>query len=148
MITEDSLQLANFLIMNFKQVASYDNYMSANMTLGMLQENGINCHLKDEYIVTIDPLLNPAVGGIKLMVEETEYDTAVDMLKKSEAEYISTIPCPSCQSLSLTVEEKINRPATFWGKLKNQIAYGQEETHTKIYRCEHCKKIFTDLENH
>jgi hypothetical protein len=122
--------------------------MSANMTLGMLQENGINCHLKDEYIVTIDPLLNPAVGGIKLMVEETQYNDAVEILKKSEAEYIGNIPCPSCQSFSLTMEEKINRPTGFWGRLKNQIAYGQEETHSKIYRCGNCKQVFTDLENH
>ncbi len=131
--------------MNFKQVASYDNYMFANMALGLLQENEINCHLKDEYIVTIDPLLNPAVGGIKLMVAASDHDRALEILKEAEAAYIKSIPCPYCQSLSLIVEEKINRPQTFWGKLKNKIAYGQEETYSKLYRCQNCKKIFTEL---
>ena len=54
--------------MNFKQIASYDNFMLANMTMGLLTENEIKCQLKDEHVVTMDPLLNPAVGGIKLLV--------------------------------------------------------------------------------
>lgn len=131
--------------MNFIQLASYDNYMSANMQLGMLQENDINCHLKDEYIVTIDPLLNPAVGGIKLMVAESQVDRAKELINEAEANYIATIPCPACHQLALTMEEKINRPESFWGKLKNIAAYGQESTHKKIYRCTSCKSIFSDL---
>jgi hypothetical protein len=129
----------------FKQIASYDNYVSANMALGFLEENDINCHLKDEYIVTIDPLLNPAVGGIKLMVAEPQYIRASGLMKDAESDYIKTIPCPNCQSPSLTVEEKVNNPTSFWGKLKNQLAYGQTATHQKIYRCGHCKNVFTEL---
>ena len=53
--------------MNFKQVATFDNFMIANMTLGMLEENNINCHLKDENIVTIDPaVLDNYIGKYKL----------------------------------------------------------------------------------
>ncbi len=32
------------------------------------EEEGINCWLKDENTVTIDPILTNAIGGIKLMV--------------------------------------------------------------------------------
>ena len=132
--------------MNFKQVATFDNFMIANMTLGMLEENNINCHLKDENIVTIDPLLNPAVGGIKLMVAELQFERALEIIKEAEAEYLKETPCPNCNSLSsLSVEEKINRPESFWGKLKNQIAYGQTETYLKLYRCNNCKNVFTEL---
>ena len=97
-------------MMNFKQIASYDNFMLANMTLGLLQENEINCHLKDEHIVTIDPLLNPAVGGIKLMVDEADFDKAQELIKEAEDAYIRDIPCPNCKSNSLVIEEKINKP--------------------------------------
>ena len=131
--------------MNFYQIASYDNYLSANMALGMLQENDIDCHLKDEYIVTIDPLLNPAVGGIKLMVVESQAEQAKELIREAEANYIATIPCPKCYHLSLVPEEKINKPESFWGKLKNIAAYGQESTYKKIYRCSNCKSIFSDL---
>ena len=131
--------------MNFKQIASYDNFMLANMTLGLLQENEINCHLKDENIVTIDPLLNPAVGGIKLLVAGTDFDSALGLIKDAETAYLNDITCPYCKKTGLTAEEKINKPDTFWGKLKNQIAYGQTETYSKKYRCQHCKSIMNEL---
>jgi Putative prokaryotic signal transducing protein len=131
--------------MNFKKIASYDNFMVANMTLGMLEENNINCHLKDENIVTIDPLLNPAVGGIKLMVAEVQYERALTILKEAETNYLQQIPCKICKKNTLTMEEKINKPDTFWGKLKNQIAYGQTETYQKLYRCSTCNNLFSEL---
>lgn len=131
--------------MNFKQIASFDNFMLANMTLGLLHENEINCHLKDENIVTIDPLLNPAVGGIKLMVEETEFEKAKALIQQAETEYLNDITCPYCKNKGLVAEEKFNRPETFWGKLKNQIAYGQTETYSKKYRCQHCKSLLNEL---
>lgn len=131
--------------MPFKQIASYDNFMLANMTLGLLQENEIGCHLKDENIVTIDPLLNPAVGGIKLMVEEADYPAAVVLLQEAEENYLKDIACPKCKAKELVVEEKRNKPESFWGKLKNQIAYGQTETYSKKYRCQNCSSVFSEL---
>ena len=131
--------------MIFKQIASYDNFMFANMTLGLLQENDINCHLKDENIVMIDPFLSPAVGGIKLMVADVQFGRAVEVIKDAEDIYIKQIPCTICKNYSLSVEEKINSPQTFWGKLKNQLAYGQTETYEKRYRCNNCNSLFTQL---
>ena len=131
--------------MIFKQIASYDNFMVANMTLGLLEENDINCHLKDENIVTIDPFLSPAVGGIKLMVADVQYDRALAIIKDAEDMYLKQIPCDICKSYSLKMEEKINSPQTFWGKLKNQVAYGQTETYQKLYRCNNCNTLFAQL---
>jgi phage FluMu protein Com len=131
--------------MNFKVIATYDNFLVANMTLGLLQENNINCHLKDENIVTVDPLLNPAVGGIKLMVDENDYNAALGLIKDAEAAYLKEIPCPYCKLFSLVVEEKINKPDSLWGKIKNLIAYGQTETYSKNYRCQSCKSLLTEL---
>ena len=131
--------------MHYTQIASYDNYFLANMTLGYLQENGLDCHLKDEYIVTIDPLLNPAVGGIKLMVAEADYAKGLLLLKESETKYLSEIPCPKCHNLTLEVEEKTDAPTDFWRKLKNRILYGQTNIFSKKYRCKNCKSLFQDL---
>jgi hypothetical protein len=131
--------------MIFKQIASFDNFMFANMTLGLLEENDINCHLKDENIVTIDPFLSPAVGGIKLMVADVQYDRALAVIKDAEDIYIKEIPCTICKNYSLVTEEKINNPQTFWGKLKNQIAYGQSEIYQKLYRCTNCNNLFDQL---
>ena len=131
--------------MNFKIIATYDNYLLANMTLGLLTENDIKCQLKDEHIVTIDPLLNPAVGGIKLLVEEKDFDKAVALMKEAENDYLKDIACANCNSHSLIVEEKTNNPTDFWGRLKNQILFGQSSTYSKGYRCTSCKKYFSEL---
>jgi len=50
----------------------------------MLQDKGINCHLIDEYIITLDPLLSPAIGGMKLMVYETQAQRAKELLEAVE----------------------------------------------------------------
>jgi phage FluMu protein Com len=131
--------------MKFKQIASYDNYMLANMTMGMLTENNIKCQMKDENIVTVDPLLNPAVGGIKLLVEVGDFDQAVSLMKEAENNYLKDIACPNCKSYSLIVEEKTNNPTDFWGRMKNQVLFGQPSTYSKGYRCTNCKKYFSKL---
>ena len=69
--------------MDFIQLRAYDNYIYANIVLSMLQDSGINCHLKDEYTITIDPLLSPALGGIKLMVARSQVDRALELLAQT-----------------------------------------------------------------
>ena len=131
--------------MNFKLIATYDNYMLANMTMGLLTENDIKCQMKDEHIVTVDPLLNPAIGGIKLLVEENDFDRAVALMKEAENNYLKDIACPHCKNRSLTVEEKTNNPTDFWGRLKNQVLFGQTSTYSKGYRCTSCNNYFAEL---
>ncbi len=131
--------------MNFKQIASYDNFLLANMTMGLMTENDIKCQLKDEHIVTMDPLLNAAVGGIKLLVEEKEYERAIALMKDAEETFVRDIACPDCKVHALTVEEKTNNPQDFWGKLKNQLLYGQTSTYSKKYRCTNCNHLFSEL---
>ncbi|HRD58280.1 MAG TPA: DUF2007 domain-containing protein [Ferruginibacter sp.] len=129
----------------FIQIASFDNYLLANMTLGLLQDNYINCHLKDEHIVTIDPLLNPAVGGIKLMVAQEHVPRAEALISEAEKEYLSQKKCPQCLQTGLVAEEKISRPTSVFGKIKNILAYGQETIYSKKYRCVSCNALLDTL---
>lgn len=131
--------------MTFKQIASYDNYLLANMTMGLMTENEIKCQLKDEHIVTMDPLLNAAVGGIKLLVEEKDYDRALSLMKEAEYNFIKDIACPRCKNLALTVVEKTSNPTDFWGRLKNQVLYGQTSTYSKNYRCTSCNASYAEI---
>ena len=131
--------------MTYKQIASYDNFLLANMTLGLLQENNINCYLKDENIITVDPLLSPAIGGIKLLVDENDFADAKELINQAEVSYLKEIPCPDCKSHSLVIEEKTNEPDGFWDKLMNRVAYGQSSTYSKNYRCTNCNRIFCEL---
>ena len=76
-----------FLIMSstkFVLLHSFDEYVSAHIVMGRLKEEFINCYLQDEYSVTIDPFLSNAIGGIKLMVAETQAERAKDLLNAIE----------------------------------------------------------------
>jgi Putative prokaryotic signal transducing protein len=125
--------LALPLKMNFKQIIAFDNYFYANIAMGMLQENNINCHLKDEHIILVDPLLSNAVGGIKLMVHDAQIERALLLLKDAENDYLKQAVCSSCKSIGLRVEEKIDSPQSFWGKVK--------------YICTSCSSVFSSLPN-
>lgn len=65
---------------------------------GRMQEEGFDCWLKDENIVTIDPILTNAVGGIKLMVPENERMKALQWLWEINKEKKDTLSCPKCNS--------------------------------------------------
>jgi hypothetical protein len=65
-------------------LTTYDNYISAHIALGRLKDDFINCYLQDEYTVTIDPLLSNAIGGIKLMVAESQAERALEILNTRE----------------------------------------------------------------
>lgn len=60
--------------------------MDAHMAKGQLQEAGIQCWLKDENSVTINPFLTNALGGIKLMVAEEDIEAAEEILISSSSD--------------------------------------------------------------
>jgi len=70
--------------MKFIEVRSYDNYIDAHLMLGRLTDEFINCHLLNENSVTIDPFLSNAIGGIKLMVAETQINRALEIVNEIE----------------------------------------------------------------
>lgn len=57
------------MAIEYTLLRTYNNYVTANISLGMLQENGIACYLQDENVSTILPYLSLANGGIKLLVD-------------------------------------------------------------------------------
>ena len=69
-----------FVNMAFVEIASFDNYIEANILLGKLQNEGINCWLQDENSATITPFFANSIGGIKLMVAEQQMERANDLL--------------------------------------------------------------------
>lgn len=131
--------------MNFVQLRSYDNYLNANMQLSMLKEEGINCYIKDEYTITIDPLLSPAIGGMKLMVDELQIDSAKKILEESDKTFLQTVACPNCGQHALEQVVEIKNPSGFLQKLKFIVVNGQEQEIKKYYQCASCGFKFDEL---
>jgi hypothetical protein len=131
--------------MDYVELRSFDNYIEANIVLNMLQHSGINCHLKDENIITIDPLLSPALGGMKLMVHHVHAERAWDLMDRAEQQYLKEIPCPVCKAhrlkaVSITREHKCKLAA-----LVSMLLNGHSVEVSKIYRCGNCGYDFREI---
>jgi DNA-directed RNA polymerase subunit RPC12/RpoP len=131
--------------MNFVQIGSFDNYISANLQLSLLQEEGIQCYLKDEYTITIDPLLSPAIGGMKLMVYETQTTRAKEILEEAGKAYLLHVDCPRCGRNTLQWKTDIRKPVGLWQNLSFLFKYGQTEEVKKYLVCQSCGSKFDEL---
>ena len=84
--------------MDLITIQSFDNYFNANIQLTRLRAAGIECYLKDEYTVTIDPLLSNAIGGIKLVIRKRDAERVRRLMNEMNASADSQLLCPKCGS--------------------------------------------------
>lgn len=92
--------------MEMEVVRAFDNYFTANITLTKLHAEGIECYLKDEYTVTIDPILSNAIGGIKLIVKKEHAAEVKEKLAQYDAAYLKSATCPRCGNNSFSYISK------------------------------------------
>lgn len=131
--------------MHFVPLRTFDNYIEANIVLGMLMAADINCHLKDENTVTIDPLLSPALGGIKLMVYYQQMERAWELLEAAEQQYLKNIACPVCKTHNLKLVSVTKKYACKLSALINMLLSGQSVEIVKLYQCTNCGYDFKEL---
>lgn len=84
----------------------FDNPIDAHLLKTKLESEGITCYLYDEHTVTIDPMVNIAVGGIKLKIEKFDIEKVKKILQEIEGrpyvkENNETLKCPNCNSIQL-----------------------------------------------
>ena len=118
-------------------VKIFDNYFSANLVLNRLANDGIRCTLLDEQTVTTDPLLNIAIGGIKLAVRQEDVEAARELLETYEKQYIEEATCIKCNQQAF---EKLTKPAH--RDLQTRIIQYFNKAHQLppevLYRCGNC----------
>jgi DNA-directed RNA polymerase subunit M/transcription elongation factor TFIIS len=131
--------------MEYVQLRSFDNYIEANIVLNMLLSSNVNCHLKDENLITIDPLLSPAIGGMKLMVHHAHLQKAWDLLDDAEQQYLKNFSCPVCKSHSLKIESVTKKHKCKLAALASMLLNGSSIEITKFYRCTDCGYDFKYL---
>ena len=131
--------------MDFIELRSFDNYIEANIVLNMLRHQNIHCHLKDENIITIDPLLSPALGGMKLMVHHTDVERAWDLMEEAERQYLKNIPCPICHARALTAVSVTRNYKCKLSALISMLVNGHSVEVSRMYRCAKCGYDFKEL---
>ena len=84
---------------------TFDTPTLAHIIRTRLEANNIPCFIADEHIIGLNPLYNPAIGGVKLKIFERDYDKCIELLAEDEelaAEAVGDsepgTACPRCSS--------------------------------------------------
>ena len=123
--------------MEMVTVKTFDNYFSANIILTRLQHSGILCYLKDEYTVTIDPILSNAIGGIKLNVSIQDEEMVIDLLKQFEKEYLLSAECPTCGANDILLVPR-QEAGNYITAIFTWFFSGYAVAVENIYQCQQC----------
>jgi DNA-directed RNA polymerase subunit RPC12/RpoP len=123
---------------------SFDNHVDAHLLKTKLESEGIPCVLFDENIVTLNPLYNFCVDGIKLKVVEEDAPRAMELLAALQGrpykdEQNQEIRCPSCGSDKLYGGFASDR--TLKGLLSSllSILFAVLPIYVrKVYKCREC----------
>lgn len=132
-------------MIRFVPIRSFDNYIYANILLSRLKQEGFDCYLKDENTITIDPLLSPAIGGMKIMVPEEDAVRVVSVLDQFENDYVATVACPECGQPALQRLVTTTTPRNPVLALFYQLFLGSSKKEHKFYRCSNCGAKMDDL---
>lgn len=130
--------------MDLVVIRTFDNYFTANIMLTKLRDAGVQCYLKDEYTVTIDPLLSNAIGGIKLIVRNDDIAYALQIISGFDSEYRNAVQCPHCGSHDIILVpkggiENVLKALSTW--LFSSYAISAEN----VYKCNQCGFQCEDL---
>ena len=133
--------------MSFVPIASFDNYVSAHIAMGRLEEDGIRCWLKDENTVTIDPILTNAVGGIKVMVDSGQAEEAAGILRILQNQDRAMHPCPKCGSLNIEFVSTPRKAANWASVIIGFFFTNYAMPVDKVFHCFDCGHEYSEVEN-
>lgn len=90
------------MIDHYKVIATFPYSTEAQITKSKLEAEGITVMLLDEKTIDSDPLISQAIGGVKLLVSDDDFEKAVQIYNEIRAYEVDTngnvIHCPSCNS--------------------------------------------------
>ena len=124
--------------MSFVLLRTFDNYISAHIAMGRLEEDGINCWLQDENTVTINPILTNAIGGIKLIVDSSQSEKAAAILRTIDNEYKAAHPCPKCNSLNIELVSTPRKASNWVSFIMGLFFTSYAPKINMVYHCFDC----------
>ena len=129
-------------------IKTFNSGIEAHIIKNRLESEGITCFIRDENIVTVNPLYNFAVGGVKLDVLETDVEKALSILAEiEEVPYTDhedeVIHCPQCNSSELYANFVSMKDVR--GILSAITAFFLSVFpiyYNSVYKCKHCDHEF------
>ena len=124
--------------MNFVTIRTFQNNFSAHLMLTKLQGEGMVCFLKDEFTVTVDPILSNAIGGIKLIVKKEDEQEALELLRIFDEAYMKSAVCPQCGNHTI---ERVPKSTTknLLSVLLSWLFWSYAISAKNVYQCSTCK---------
>jgi len=132
----------------FVTVKVFDTAIDAHIYRNMLENEGIECHIFDENIVTINPLFNFAVGGIKLKVLTEDREKAEQIITEFVNQPMTDdneniISCPKCQSTDFYTDFKSMKGTAGIISAITSFVFSAFPIYFKsVYKCKNCDHEF------
>ena len=139
--------------MELVTVRRFDNYAEAHIFKSRLESEGVTCFLFDENIVSLNPLYNQTVWGIKLKVPQSEVFRAKEILNEVYGSEITdengaAIQCPKCGSTRLYAGFKsVKGPGAIVVFLISLLSMLYPPYFKSRYCCKDCGTAFDMNEN-
>lgn len=124
--------------MDLVVVRTFDNFFQANLLLTRLRSAGIECFLKDEYTVSVDPFLSNAIGGIKLVVRKEDSAEVIQILEQFDRDFRKTAQCPKCGSHDIELVPK-RTAANIASAILSWLFSDYAVSADNVYQCQSCK---------
>lgn len=90
------------MIDNYTILTTFPYSTEAQITKSKLEDEGISVMLLDEKTVDSDPLISQAIGGVKLLVSNNDFEKALVIFNEIRPYEVDAngnpIQCPSCKS--------------------------------------------------
>ena len=122
---------------NFKILAIFEFSTEAHIIKSKLDSEGLNTMLMDEKTIDSDPLISNAIGGVKLLVHNNDFEKATIIYNEirvyQKDKDGKDIFCPNCNSTRILIAP-IQRKNIFY------MLFPFFEKTKNI--CNNCKTIF------
>ncbi|PAW94535.1 hypothetical protein CKK33_13965 [Mucilaginibacter sp. MD40] len=133
------------------KIITFERYydpMLAHIVRTRLEDNGIPCFIADDNVIAANPLLNTAVGGIKLKIFERDLERCREILAGEpdlhEQDHVETdehdqaVVCPYCASTNVTHLQQDGGGSGLLSALTSMFTFkGPEQWH-----CNNCQQNF------
>jgi len=129
-------------------IKTFDNPIDAHLLKSKLESEDIVCYLFDEHTVSMNPLYNITIGGIKLKINEFDlekarivYDSIHDTPYTDDGG--NAVTCPKCESTDLFTEYDTRRGvAAFFSSLIAFFFLVVPFYSKKMFKCKKCGEEF------
>jgi hypothetical protein len=95
------------MIDNYKVLTTFPYSTEAQITKSKLDSEGISVMLLDEKTIDSDPLISQAIGGVKLLVADDDFEKALEIFNEIRPYELhangNPIHCTSCNSSHILI---------------------------------------------